>query len=110
MMEWGPYAAVAVGAMATYAWRALGVALSGRVREHSPVFDWVGCIAYALLAGLVARMIVLPVGPLHEIGLVPRLAAAAVAAAVFFSAGRNLLLGVGVGAGTLAAVAAYYGV
>jgi branched-subunit amino acid transport protein len=109
MTEWGPYAAIAIGALATYAWRALGVALSGRVRERSPVFDWVGCIAYALIAGLVARMIVEPVGPLHEVGLVPRLTAVVLSVAVFFAAGRNLLLGVGVGAAALASIAAYYG-
>jgi branched-subunit amino acid transport protein len=107
MTEAAPYLAIAIGALATYMWRALGVALSGRMRERSPVFDWVGCIAYALIAGLVARMIVLPVGPLQAAGLVPRLAAAAVAVLVFYAARRNLLLGVGAGAAVLAGIAAF---
>jgi branched-subunit amino acid transport protein len=107
MSEWAPYVAVAVGALATYMWRALGVALSGRIRDRSPVFDWVGCIAYALIAGLVARMIVLPVGPLQAAGLAPRLAAVAVAVLVFYAARRNLLLGVAAGAAVLAGIAAF---
>jgi hypothetical protein len=86
-------------------WRALGVALSGRIPERSPIFDWVGCIAYALIAGLVARMIFLPVGPLQAVGLDARLGAAAVAVMVFYAARRNLLLGVAAGAAALAIIA-----
>ena len=107
MTDWAPYVAIAVGALATYMWRALGVALAGRMRDRSALFDWVGCIAYALIAGLVARMIVLPVGPLHEAALVPRLAAAGVALLVFYATRRNLLLGVAAGAAVLAGIAAF---
>lgn len=108
MADWAPYAAIAIGALATYMWRALGVALSGRMRDRSPVFDWVGCIAYALIAGLVARMIVFPVGPLHEVGLIPRLCAALAAVVVFYAARRNLLLGVAAGAALVAGFAHYF--
>lgn len=108
MRDWGPYIAIVVGALATYAWRALGVALSGRVRERSPIFDWVGCIAYALIAGLVARMILLPVGPLQEAGFALRFAAALAALAVFYVTGRNLLLGVIAGVALLAGMAWYF--
>lgn len=48
---------IAVAAVVTYMWRALGVALAGRVAPDSKVLEWVTCVAYALLAGLVARMI-----------------------------------------------------
>ncbi len=108
MADWGPYAAIAIGAVATYMWRALGVALSGRMRERSPVFDWVGCIAYALIAGLVARMIVFPVGPLQDVGLAPRLGAALAAILVFYVGRRNLLLAVAAGAALLAGFAHYF--
>lgn len=110
MAEWGPYAAIAIGALATYMWRALGVALSGRMRDRSPVFDWVGCIAYALIAGLVARMIVFPVGPLQEVGLAARFGAALAAIVVFYAGRRNLLLGVAAGAALLAGFAHYFNV
>ena len=110
MTEWGPYVAIAIGALGTYMWRALGVALSGRMRDRSPVFDWVGCIAYALIAGLVARMIVFPVGPLQEVGLAARFGAALAAIVVFYAGRRNLLLGVAAGAALLAGFAHYFNV
>jgi branched-subunit amino acid transport protein len=96
---------VVVGAAATYLWRALGVALSGRIKPDSPVLDLIGYIAFGLLAGLVARMIVLPIGPLQATGTGIRLAATAVAAIVFFALGRNLLAGVLAGGGALALLA-----
>ena len=88
-------------ALITYAWRGLGVLLSGRIDPEGPVFEWVGCVAYALLAGLIARMIVLPIGPLEATALGARLAAAAVALAMFFLSRKNIGLGVAAGAGAL---------
>ena len=88
------------GAAATYVWRALGVALSGRIDPTGPVFEWVGCIAYASLAALIARMIVMPVGPLEETDLGMRLISAATALVAFFLARRSIFFGVA--AGTLA--------
>ena len=101
---WGPlrpYLVVLVGAIATYMWRALGVALSDRIRADSALLDLIGCIAYALLAGLVARLILLPAGPLQAASLGARLVAAVAAIAVFFVLKRNLLAGVIAGAATL---------
>ena len=85
------------GAAATYVWRAFGVALSGRIDPTGPVFEWVGCVAYALLAALIARMIVMPVGPLEETDLGMRLISAAIAMAAFFLARRNIFFGVAAG-------------
>lgn len=96
-----PYLAILVGGLVTYFWRALGVALSGRIDPRGAVFEWVACVAYALLAGLIARMIVLPVGPLAETPLGARVAAAVIALAIFFALRRNLGLGVAAGAGAL---------
>jgi branched-subunit amino acid transport protein len=101
---------VLAGAGATLVWRALGVALSGRLKPDSPVLELVGCIAYALLASLVARMILLPIGPLQATGLPARLIAAAVGAAVFYAFGRNLLAGVVAGGGVLALLAGGFAV
>lgn len=95
-----PYAVMIAGAAATYVWRALGVALSGRIEPQGKLFEWVACIAYALLAGLIARMILLPAGPLAAVPLGERIGAAGLGLAVFFLARRNLPLGI------LAAVAA----
>ena len=63
----------------TYAWRGLGVLLSGRLSQDSPLFQWITCVTYAMVAALVVRMIVLPVGLLSEISLTQRLIATAIA-------------------------------
>jgi len=96
-----PVVLMVAGALVTYFWRALGVALSGRIDAGSPLFEWVACVAYAMLAGLIARMIVLPNGPLAETAAADRIAAAVIALAIFFLARRNIGLGVAAGAGAL---------
>jgi branched-subunit amino acid transport protein len=78
---------------ATFVWRGLGVLLSGRVRADSEVFTWVGCVAYAMVASLIARMVFLPGGTLTATLLPERLLACAVALAVYYAGRRNLLLG-----------------
>jgi branched-subunit amino acid transport protein len=90
---WAVIGVMVVGALVTYAWRGAGVALSGRLNTGSPLFVWVSCVAYALLAALIARMIVLPIGPLTETSLLDRLLAAAAALGFFFGTRRNILVG-----------------
>lgn len=92
--------------LGTYLWRALGVALSGHLRPDSEVFAWVTCVAYAMLAGLVVRIVILPVGILTASTLGDRLIACALALAVFFWSRRNLFIGVS--AGFLALIALTY--
>lgn len=98
MKDLYPWLVIGAAALATYAWRAAGVLLSGRIDVDSAVFRWVNAVAYALLAALIARMIVLPIGPVATTALVDRLGAAAAAAAIFLLTRRNLLVGVAVGA------------
>lgn len=92
---------IGLTAVVTYLPRALGVALAGRIDPNGPVFQFVACIAYALLAGLIARMILFPVGPLQETALGNRLAAAALAFAVFLMMRRSVMLGVLAGTAAL---------
>ncbi len=89
-----PFAVMTAGAAATYVWRGLGVALSGRIDPRGKLFEWIACIAYALLSALVARMILLPSGPLAEAPLAERVGAALLGLTVFFLARRNMALGV----------------
>jgi branched-subunit amino acid transport protein len=98
------YAAALAAAAITYFWRALGVALSGRLRHDGPLLNWVACIAYALLAGLIARMIVLPIGPLAETTMLARLSGAGLAALAFFLLKKNILAAVAIGATALVLV------
>jgi hypothetical protein len=62
------------------------------------MFEWAGCVAYALLAALIIRLIVFPVGPLLDVPLLVRVGAAAFALAGYYVTGGNLLLGVAAGA------------
>ena len=100
--ELWPWLVVLTGAVVTYLPRALGVLLSGRIDAESPLFDWIACVAYAILAALVARMIVLPSGPLAETALATRLIGVAVGVAVFYLARRALLVGCLAGMAALA--------
>jgi len=88
--------------LGTYAWRGLGVLLSGRIGADSALFTWVACVAYAMVAGLVARIIVLPTGLLATSLLAHRLIACAIGLACYYASRRNLLIGVGAGAAALA--------
>jgi len=92
-----------LGAIATYIPRGLGVFISGQIPPNSPLFNWFGCVAYGLLAGLVARMIVLPIGPLVEVSLGLRVVSSILAVAVFYLSRKNILLSVFSGIGLLSA-------
>ena len=98
---WFAFAALTVGAVVTYAWRGLGVLVAGRLDPNGRLIAWVGCVAYALLAALIARMIVLPLGVLADTPLAVRLAATALAVATWYAAGRRVLVAIVVGVGSL---------
>lgn len=94
-----------IGAIAgTYLWRALGVAFSARIEPDGALFRWVSCISYAMLAALISRMTVMPLGSLAETPVTFRLGAMAVAIAVFFLARRGMLTGVVAGVGSFIAL------
>jgi branched-subunit amino acid transport protein len=102
----GAYAAILGGAAVTFFWRLMGLMLAGRLKPDQPVVLWVACVAFSLLAGLISRMIVLPLGPLGDTPLTARLAGVAIALAAFFLARRSIVLGVLAGAGALVGIAA----
>lgn len=99
MVEYWPWLLALVAGMVTYMWRGLGVVFSGQLETTSPVFDWVSCVAYALIAGLVTRMIILPIGTLQETTPEARLAGAVLALVIFFGARRSIILGTLAGVG-----------
>ena len=59
----------------TYLWRGAGVMFAARIKSDSPVFQWVTFVSYAMLGGLIARMVILPIGPLMETPLLFRVLA-----------------------------------
>ena len=94
------------GVAATYLWRGLGAALSARLDPEGLVFEWVTCVSYAMLAGLVARMTVMPLGGLAETALTDRLVGMAVGFLVFFLLRQRILPAVAAGAGLFMALTA----
>ena len=93
-------------AIATYLWRGLGLLVSARVRMDSAFFAWAGCVAYALVAGLAVRIILLPVGTLAATPLSERLIACAIALAAYFTSRKNLFVGIAAGFVALVALIA----
>ena len=90
--------------LGTYLWRGVGLLISGRVRADSDFFLWAGCVAYAMIAGLTVRIMLLPSGTLAQTLLWERLFACAVALAVYFVVRRNLFVGIAAGFAVLVAL------
>ena len=80
--------------------------VSTRVQAGSPLFQWVNCVSYAMLAGLVARMALLPTGSLATVPLADRVGAMALAFVIFFATRRSILPGVLAGVISLIVVTA----
>ena len=76
--------------LGTYFWRGMGVLLASRVNSAGAVFQWVTFVSYAMLGGLIARMVVLPIGPLEETSLLIRSLAFAIGVTVFLLLGRRV--------------------
>ncbi len=79
---------------ATFAWRALGVVVVQRIDPRGAFFQWITCVSYAMVAGLIFRMLVLPESQLATVSLPIRLAAIGLAFAAYFVFGRRLVAGV----------------
>jgi len=102
---WWPYLFILVaGFAATDFWRFLGVFLSARIDEASEILRWVRAVSTALVAGLVARLIVFPVGDLAAASDVARLGAVAIGLAVYFTVRRSMLAGILAGEVALLAI------
>ena len=80
-----------LSALATYIWRVGGVILGAQLRADIAVFQWLSCVAYALLAGLMSRVIVFPVGVLADTSLFARIVAMTFGFLLFFLLGRRVL-------------------
>ncbi|HEY4135936.1 MAG TPA: AzlD domain-containing protein [Alphaproteobacteria bacterium] len=96
---------ILAAAAGSYLWRGLGVWLSGRVTADSAVMRWVTCVSYAMLSALIARMLLLPEGPLATTPLIDRVIACAVGLIALFALRRNTLAAVIIGSATLALLA-----
>ncbi len=94
--------------VATFLWRGLGVVVVRRIDPNGPLFQWVTCVSYAMVAGLIFRMILMPESDLAVVPLWARIAAVAVAFAAYYIAGKRLVAGVLGGGLSLSLLAALW--
>lgn len=79
--------------LSTYFWRAGGVIISSHIDPTGNLAQWFTCIAYGMLAGLISRIMLMPIGILAETHLIDRLASLSFGFVVFFLLKRHLLPG-----------------
>ena len=108
MIETSALLVIALAAIATYASRAVGTMVSGKIVVDSPVIEWITCVTYALLAGLVVRMIWMPIGALADSADWMRFAAAGTGLSVFLLSKHNVGLGVLSGSLVLIGLTGYW--
>ena len=94
---------------ATFVWRALGVVVVRRIDPGGAFFGWITCVSYAMVAGLIFRMLVLPESELANVPLWQRLAAVAIAFAAYYGFSRRLVAGVLAGSLSLSLMVAALG-
>ena len=82
---------ILVTSLATYLSRFLGVVSSEKIKETSKIFKWFNCIAYSVLAALIARMVIFPAGELAESEISISLFVVVVSVFIFLFTKRNLV-------------------
>ena len=82
---------ILVTSFATYLSRFLGVVSSEKIDSTSKIFRWFNCIAYSILAALIARIVIFPAGVLEEAELWVRLIVIIISIIVFFISKKNLV-------------------
>jgi len=87
----GLWGLLALVSLATYVWRASGVVIAARIDPNGPLTQWFSCVAYGMLAGLISRIMLMPIGILAETPLADRLVALAAGFGLFFALRRNML-------------------
>ena len=82
---------ILVTSFATYLSRFLGVVSSEKIDVTSKLFKWFNCIAYSILAALIARMVIFPAGVLEEADLWLRLIVIIISIIIFIISKKNLV-------------------
>lgn len=101
---YGGYLVLALVGFAVHEpWRWLGLVLGRNLTIDSEAFLWVKAVASALVAGLVFRLLLYPVGALAEVSFTIRLIGFLAGTAAFLVFRRSMGLGVAAGALTLVA-------
>lgn len=104
---WWPYVFILLAAsLPTLVWRWFGVLLVADLDENSQWIVLVRCVSTALVSAVVAQFIFYPSGPIADISLIMRVAAACVGFATFLWF-RNLLMALLTGEAILLSAALY---
>ena len=82
---------ILVTSFATYLSRFLGVISSEKMDIKSKIFRWFNCIAYSILAALIARIVIFPAGVLEEADLWLRLIVIIISIIIFIISKKNLV-------------------
>ncbi|HEY6702810.1 MAG TPA: AzlD domain-containing protein [Xanthobacteraceae bacterium] len=86
-----------VGFLPNEIWRMLGLLVARGIDEDSEFFVWARAVAIAVLAGVIAKIILLPPGTLASVPLSIRLGAIACGFAAFLALRRSVFAGVAAG-------------
>ncbi len=92
---------------ATFFWRWLGVIVVRKIDPDGAIFEWVTCVSYAMVAGLIFRMIMMPESELASVPLFIRIAALGIAFGAYFVFRRMLLAGVLAGSVSLSVMVSW---
>jgi branched-subunit amino acid transport protein len=92
---------------ATFFWRLLGVIVVRKIDPNGAIFEWVTCVSYAMVAGLIFRMIIMPESELASVPLFIRIAALGIAFGAYFVFRRMLLAGVLAGSVSLSVMVSW---
>ena len=82
---------IIITSLATFLSRFLGVLSSKNINIKSKIFRWFNCIAYAILASLIARMIIYPAGILSESDNIIRLIVILLSISIFLMTKKNIV-------------------
>lgn len=105
-----PYLAlVALGFLPSEVWRWLGMVLGRGLDENSHVILWVRAVATALVAGVIARIVLIPPGALATVPLSVRIVAIGCGFLAFVLIRRSAFAGVLIGEAVLVAGAWAFG-
>jgi len=82
---WGLWIALAAATLGTYFCRAIGVLLAKKINQDSEIFRWLAAVTYAMVAALVFRMILMPLGLLSTVPIWVRILICILSIAVMVS-------------------------
>ena len=102
LTDFWPYLALILcGFLPNDFWRMLGVVVGHGISERSELLIWVRAVAIALLAGVIAKIVVVPPTALATIPIAIRLTAIACGFGAFLAARQSVFVGVLVGEAAL---------